>query len=408
MYLERVKQRMKDPIEGLSKISTRTQSIYSDISDIISLSNPSLDDINTIYAKAQKSLDDTIKNMETFNNVILNTDTFDLIDKQDGQLKTLSAYFRTSYTNQTARNYYKKTQFRNSVSEINTAIHSNSKAAKYQNALAKQLAESKYSGTIISEQQKEISVSKISEFFNLTPPEAEDVADYIKSMGEAIVTYRGANIFLNGIKITMDSQGRMRWGNRFLFKSNSEHLYRHGINFQDASGIDFKNYHYSGNLKGIARFSEMGKAGWSGFKESVNPLNDAKGWREVGKVGKAFKSAGGILTAINIYNNFRENVDMSDGISAKEARDFTIDSAVDIGSGAAAAGLGAAIGSAFLPPLGTVIGAGAGIAINYALNHVKLPFVGKSVVDTIKDFGKGIGNSIGNSIGNVVSSMFGG
>ena len=81
---------MKDPIEGLSKISTRTQSIYSDISDIISLSNPSLDDINTIYAKAQKSLDDTIKNMETFNNVILNTDTFDLIDKQDGQLKTLS------------------------------------------------------------------------------------------------------------------------------------------------------------------------------------------------------------------------------------------------------------------------------------------------------------------------------
>ena len=407
-YLERVKQRMKDPIEGLSKISTRTQSVYSDISDIISLGNPSLDDVNTTYAKAQKSLDDTIKNMETFNNVILNTDTFDLIDMQDGQLKTLSAYSRTSYTNQTARNYYKKTQFRNSVSEINTAIHSNSKAVKYQNALAKQLAESKYSGKVVSEQQKEISVSKISETFGLTPPEAEDVANYIKSMGEAIITYRGANIFLNGIKITMDSQGRMRWGNKFIFKSSTNNLYRHGRNFQNASGIDLANYHYSGNLQGVARMKEMGKAGWSGFKESVNPLNDFKGWREVGKVGKAFKSAGGILTAINIYNNFRENVDMSDGISAKEARDFTIDTAVDIGSGAAAAGLGAAIGSAFLPPLGTVIGAGAGIAINYALSNVKLPFVGKSVVDTIKDFGKGIGDSIGNSIGNVVSSMFGG
>ena len=37
---------------------------------------------------------------------------------------------------------------KNSVSEIHTAIHSNSKAVKYQNALAKQLAESKYSGTI--------------------------------------------------------------------------------------------------------------------------------------------------------------------------------------------------------------------------------------------------------------------
>ena len=407
-YLERIKQRMKDPIEGLKSSSSKTKNIYAGISDILTLTNPSLDSVNTSYNQAVKSLDDTIKNMEAFNSVLLKTDTFDLIDMQNSEIATLSGYASLPYGNRVSRNYYNRTQFKNSVSEIHTAIHSNSKAVKYQNALAKQLAESKYSGKVVSEQQKEISVSKISETFGLTPPEAEDVANYIKSMGEAIITYRGANIFLNGIKITMDSQGRMRWGNKFIFKSSTNNLYRHGRNFQNASGIDLANYHYSGNLQGVARMKEMGKAGWSGFKESVNPLNDFKGWKEVGKVGKAFKLAGGILTAINIYNNFRENVDMSDGISAKEARDFTIDSAVDIGSGAAAAGLGAAIGSAFLPPLGTVIGAGAGIAINYALSNVKLPFVGKSVVDTIKDFGKGIGDSIGNSIGNVVSSMFGG
>ena len=407
-YLERIKQRMKDPIEGLKSSSSKTKNIYAGISDILTLTNPSLDSVNTSYSQAVKSLDDTIKNMEAFNSVLLKTDTFDLIDMQNSEIATLSGYAPLPYGDRVSRNYYNRTQFKNSVSEIHTAIHSNSKAVKYQNALAKQLAESKYSGTIISEQQKEISVSKISEFFNLTPPEAEDVADYIKSMGEAIVTYRGANIFLNGIKITMDSQGRMRWGNRFLFKSNSEHLYRHGINFQDASGIDFKNYHYSGNLKGIARFSEMGKAGWSGFKESVNPLNDAKGWREVGKFGKTFKLAGGILTAINIYNNFRENVDMSDGISVKEARDFTIDTAVDIGSGAAAAGMGAAIGSAFLPPLGTVVGAVAGIGFNYLFNSVKSRETGKSLVDTIKDFGKNVGDDIGKRIGDLLSSKFGG
>ena len=407
-YLERIKQRMKDPIEGLKSSSSKTKNIYAGISDILTLTNPSLDSVNTSYNQAVKSLDDTIKNMEAFNSVLLKTDTFDLIDMQNSEIATLSGYASLPYGNRVSRNYYNRTQFKNSVSEIHTAIHSNSKAVKYQNALAKQLAESKYSGTIISEQQKEISVSKISETFGLTPPEAKDVLDYIKSMGEAIITYRGANIFLNGIKITMDSQGRMRWGNRFLFKSNSEHLYRHGINFQDASGIDFKNYHYSGNLKGIARFSEMGKAGWSGFKESVNPLNDAKGWREVGKFGKTFKLAGGILTAINIYNNFRENVDMSDGISAKEARDFTIDTAVDIGSGAAAAGMGAAIGSAFLPPLGTVVGAVAGIGFNYLFNSVKSRETGKSLVDTIKDFGKNVGDDIGKRIGDLLSSKFGG
>ena len=220
-YLERIKQRMKDPIEGLKSSSSKTQNIYAGISDILTLTNPSLDSVNTSYNQAVKSLDDTIKNMEAFNSVLLKTDTFDLIDMQNSEIATLSGYAPLPYGDRVSRNYYNRTQFKNSVSEIHTAIHSNSKAVKYQNALAKQLAESKYSGTVISEQQKEISVSKISEFFNLTPPEAEDVADYIKSMGEAIVTYRGANIFLNGIKITMDSQGRMRWGNRFLFKSNA-------------------------------------------------------------------------------------------------------------------------------------------------------------------------------------------
>ena len=407
-YLERIKQRMKDPIEGLKSSSSKTKNIYAGISDILTLTNPSLDNVNTSYNQAVKSLDDTIKNMEAFNSVLLKTDTFDLIDMQNSEIATLSGYASLPYGDRVSRNYYNRTQFKNSVSEIHTAIHSNSKAVKYQNALAKQLAESKYSGMVVSEQQKELSVSKISETVGLTPPEAEDVLDYIKSMGEAVITYRGANIFLNGIKITMDSQGRMRWGNRFLFKSSTNNLYRHGRNFRKASGIDLENYHYSGNLQGVARMKEMGKAGWSGFKESVNPLNDFKGWREVGKVGKAFKFLGAGLTIMNLANNFFEDVDLSDGVSSKEARDFVIDSAVDIGSGAAAAGMGAAIGSAFLPPLGTVVGAVAGIAINYALNHVKLPFVGKSVVDTIKDFGKGIGDSIGNSIGNVVSSIFGG
>ena len=347
--------------------------------------------------------------METFNNVILKTDTFDLIDMQDGQLKTLSAYRRTSYTNQTARTFYRGESFKNSVEEIHTALHSNSRSkVNYQNKLAKQLAESKYSGTVASTQQKDIAAMQIGETFGLSQPKSEEVADYIKTLGEAVITYRGSKIFLNGVEITMDSQGRMRWGNKFIFKSSTNNLYRHGRNFQNASGIDLENYHYSGNLQGVARMKEMGKAGWSGFKESLNPLNDAKGWKEVGKVGKAFKLGGGILTAINIYNNFRENVDMSDGISAKEARDFLIDTAVDIGSGAAAAGMGAAIGSAFLPPLGTVVGAVAGIGFNYLFNNVKSRETGNSLVDTIKDFGKGIGDSIGNGIGNVVSSMFGG
>ena len=65
-YLEHIKQRMKDPIEGLKSSSSKTQNIYAGISDILTLTNPSLDSVNTNYSQAVKSLDDTIKNMEAF------------------------------------------------------------------------------------------------------------------------------------------------------------------------------------------------------------------------------------------------------------------------------------------------------------------------------------------------------
>ena len=147
-YLEHIKQRMKDPIEGLKSSSSKTQNIYAGISDILTLTNPSLDSVNTSYNQAVKSLDDTIKNMEAFNSVLLKTDTFDLIDMQNSEIATLSGYASLPYGNPASRNYYNRTWFKNSVSEIHTAIHSNSKAVKYQNALAKQLAESKYSGKV--------------------------------------------------------------------------------------------------------------------------------------------------------------------------------------------------------------------------------------------------------------------
>ena len=147
-YLESLKQRIKDPVNDLNKISSEALIIYAGIGDILTLTNPSLDSVKASYSEAVKSLDDTIKNMEAFNSVLLKTDTFDLIDMQNSEIATLSGYAPLPYGNTASRNYYNRTWFKNSVSEIHSAIHSNSKAVKYQNALAKQLAESKYSGTV--------------------------------------------------------------------------------------------------------------------------------------------------------------------------------------------------------------------------------------------------------------------
>ena len=177
-YLERIKQRMKDPIEGLKSSSSKTKNIYAGISDILTLTNPSLDSVNTSYNQAVKSLDDTIKNMEAFNSVLLKTDTFDLIDMQNSEIATLSGYAPLPYGDRVSRNYYNRTQFKNSVSEIHSAIHSNSKAVKYQNALAKQLAESKYSGTVA--ENENLIDSLFNVYKNVTESSLYKKAEYFK------------------------------------------------------------------------------------------------------------------------------------------------------------------------------------------------------------------------------------
>ena len=243
---------------------------------------------------------------------------------------------------------------------------------------------------------KEISKEEAASILGI--PSWNEILGDAKSGTEAVFTYRGAKVFLNGIEITVDNKGRMRWGNKFIYKQS--YRYSNGKALEKASGLDLENYHYSGNLNGVARFKEMGKAGWSGLKEAVNPLNDFKGWKDVGKFGMAAKGAGILLTAWNVKDNWYKNINVKDGISAKEVRDFAIDTTVDIGSGAAATGVGAAIGSAFLPPLGTVVGAGVGAFTNYVLNDVHIPFLGgKTTVDFVKDKAKDLGNWLGGLLG---------
>jgi len=119
-YLERIKQRMKDPIEGLKSSSSKTQNIYAGISDILTLTNPSLDSVNTSYNQAVKSLDDTIKNMEAFNSVLLLI-TVSVIFLKDNFFILISNFFfrNLSYLivtpHVTYKNHYSRGQFQEQV-----------------------------------------------------------------------------------------------------------------------------------------------------------------------------------------------------------------------------------------------------------------------------------------------------
>ena len=362
-YLERIKQRMKDPIEGLKSSSSKTRNIYAGISDILTLTNPSLDSVNTSYSQAVKSLDDTIKNMEAFNSILLKTDTFDLIDMQNSEIATLSGYSSLPYGNTASRNYYNRTWFKNSVSEIHTAIHSNSKAVKYQNALAKQLAESKYSGTIA--ENKDLIDALFNVYKNVTTSDlyknSKGYKKYLKSILPAlyaayrfkkdrfgnIIVYKDTTLFWNKLDeflklnkklnqnksyaIALYSSGKPTKAFESLFAKLGNTRYNEGLrnvlatfdeNTKMAHKIvkvgeslvkttnsllkeEFiKEVTFKGALKNVWKSSKAG--GGKGLVESATDSfkNYKEGFKSASKFGKFLKGTAVVGVALDVVDTF--------------------------------------------------------------------------------------------------------
>ena len=348
-YLERIKQRMKDPIEGLKSSSGKTKNIYAGISDILTLTNPSLDSVNTSYNQAVKSLDDTIKNMEAFNSVLLKTDTFDLIDMQNSEIATLSGYAPLPYGNRVSRNYYNRTQFKNSVSEIHTAIHSNSKAVKYQNALAKQLAESKYSGKV---EQGKMSYT----WENMLKDTFEKITDFSEWSKESL------GQFLESTKETIIKQGKnigKSWGARLQPRENGKFV---RDSFKPRKWLSGKLKGLSGTASKaigfIAKWGGRGLIALGAYEEATEYYN------EYHNVGRAISystvaTGAGVLTGMAVGAAFA-------------GAPFIV-------------GLGAAV----------VVGAAVSVGIKALYKNVK-PF--RDVVDGAGDILNGVGKALSNSL----------
>ena len=413
-YLERIKQRMKDPIEGLKGSSSKTQNIYAGISDILTLTNPSLDSVNTSYSQAVKSLDDTIKNMEAFNSVLLKTDTFDLIDMQNSEIATLSGYASLPYGNSASRNYYNRTWFKNSVSEIHTAIHSNSKAVKYQNALAKQLAESKYSGTIAENKDlidalfnvykdiKENRLYKKVEYFELesmlaalyayyrfrknkkgdiivskaTTEFGKSLDDYFKvgkklsgSHIYEVVQYKNGDVSQT-FKSIMKNLGYTKYNEELskVFKSFTDttrfstKVASVGKSIVSTTGSLLKE-----EFTNEIRFKDAGKGLWKGITSEKGLIGSVKegltNFKSATKFGKFLKGAavvGVALDVVDTFSNISENEKEAkrqglrgNEVEASKATGFVIDAAK--AAGTTVAGIAAASAGAVLA--GLVVGA---------------------------------------------------
>lgn len=406
-YLERIKQRMKDPIEGLKGSSSKTQNIYAGISDILTLTNPSLDSVKESYSQAVKSLDDTIKNMEVFNSVLLKTDTFDLIDMQNSEIATLSGYASLPYGNTASRNYYSRTWFKNSVSEIHTAIHSNSKAVKYQNALAKQLAESKYSGTIAESKDlidalfnvykdiKENRLYKKVDYFELesmlaalyayyrfrknkkgdiivskaTTEFGKSLDDYFKvgkklsgSRIYEVVQYKNGDVS-KAFKSIMKNLGYTKYNEELskVFKSFTDTTrFRTKVASVGKSIVSTTGSLLKEEFTNEISFKDAGKGLWKGITSEKGLIGSVKegltNFKSATKFGKFLKGAtvvGAALDVVDTFSNISENEKEAkrqglrgNEVEASKATGFVIDAAKAAGTtvaGIAGASVGAAL-----------------------------------------------------------------
>ena len=181
--------------------------------------------------------------------------------------------------------------------------------------------------------------------------------------------------YLDGRKWTENYQRQLLLlGGKTAYKNKTSHLTRLGKDFNAKSGVRIDHYKkpLKAGLNG-ARTAIVDTAGDFNFKAW-------KGASVVTNGAKGLGAAGTVLTVgFNAYDRFQ------DGVQGNDVRDFAVDTAVDIGSAAAAAGVGAAVGSFFLPPLGTVAGAVAGLGFT-VVTSVKLPFLGdRSLIEVAED-----------------------
>ncbi len=240
--------------------------------------------------------------------------------------------------------------------------------------------------------------------------EVKDILDMINAWGEIpekiLNNFQNLELLFNGVHFTLNKRGSKyylhiaddfvdslipnKWNNfaDFLTKNFKEYDWEKSdmkALLESRKGwrtdSDFlKNIHYKNMteyLMIIKKAEENGASIWrttfnKRFTEEINILdnfNVSKYTDDAADIlGNTGRALGALGTIVTVGSNFYDNI-YADGqwnFTPDSVQDFLTDSAVDIGWEATSAAAGAAIGSFFAPPVGTAVGAIAGIAIGAA------------------------------------------
>ncbi|MFS0864993.1 hypothetical protein [Fredinandcohnia sp. 179-A 10B2 NHS] len=150
------------------------------------------------------------------------------------------------------------------------------------------------------------------------------------------------------------------------------------------------------------------------FVDELKVWESFKGWKGATNLTKLGKGAGVLGIGIDVYSNFMDNFKNPAGEwdwSGENIKEFVVDTTVDVGIGTGAMAAGAAAGSFFLPPVGTVVGAAVGSVIyagfNWKYGDPPMSFIDRrkedmnKAVDWVGEQAGKLANAAGDFVGGI-------
>ncbi|EJR80016.1 hypothetical protein IK7_03575 [Bacillus cereus VD156] len=389
-YLDNVKKKINGYSNEFDRSNEEAKQTISTIADIVPTQYPSSSGISEGIQKSQKEISDTLEKLETYNSQQNELQHFNemlsSLDKGMKEIQAANGDFSSKIVEKIMAGGWNGNLI-NGISNHMTAFDIQQKGTKFLIAAFARMyyAKKNYDFKAIFDPDGRKGKGK----FTLSTRQKEDLVEVFKllkmdSSDDSIFRYVKNGLKMDGVENSRITNEQVRKARKGIYKLPE---------FQD-----FQKFHQNWGQKGLS--IAIKERGWSSFKtEYVKGLKDLhpgqwkEAFKELGKTGKFLKGAAIFGAVVSVGNNIADA--QKDGWQRHDIVDIATDSAVDIGATAGAAATGAVAGSFFLPPVGTVVGAGVAVVGTALLNKKWDRLGGDSIIDVTKKGVKKITTKLG-------------
>ncbi|MCU5462448.1 T7SS effector LXG polymorphic toxin [Bacillus cereus] len=396
IYLDDVKKKINGYSEGFNLSNDQARQTVGSVSDIIAIQYPSSAGIMEGSIKSQKEISDTLEKLEAYNSNQSDLQTFqEMIRELEDGMNRVQAY-GGDFSSDSIEKIMPEEWVAATVVTSKAWIGGFNKGNKWGKGVVSSFLRYHYMKKVLGFGTQFDIIDGEGQYLLKTtkPKQMVEALEFLKADKNEDHIFK----FLKG-RVEEYLTGWMRPTDPKVTDREVRIAKREIMELPEFKA--YKDFKLDWKSNGLVK--AVGNKSWSSLKTELGKgVTDLKPWKwkdtlkELGGVGKTMKSFGIAGSVLSVANNVVEasnNAKNNGGWQLHDVVDIATDSAVDVGATAGAAATGAVVGSFFLPPIGTAVGAGVGIAATVVLNGEW--FGGESIVSATK---KGIKSVTNNGI----------